>query len=436
MSHWQLLDLTPEADERAVKRAYARLLKIHRPDEDAAAFQQLREAYESALAELRWRAQWEEEDEQGGVPEPQPVLSAIDEGGTLSVAPAPAPVRAEPEEPDYAAYVRAIPEPVISMGQIRQWFAEGHEHRLLSVLPQILASEWMLSFDRRQWFEEQLLDCLEHESHWSPAFFDQLAAGMDWSDAKGHIPCSGPRWRHLMDLRAAAFEVDSVRRDVQSPNPDAVLSFLFVRQSDLDRRQLADGMDADQWAHCQQVSESFEQRNPTTLQRLGLELVDDWRAWLPRTAVPFCLYLWLLACGFMALKFLPLAETRPSAYVLRVVSSGLLAAAGSVWAYVIWRRIAMWLTRLDMPLSRAVLPDRLYRRGAGLLILRHVVPCAALSWLAAWHLRELSSPWWPVPLAVFPLLLYLADATLRGTIPAPWSRMYQAMTRPTDEAGW
>ena len=289
MSSWQLLDLSPEADERAIKRAYARLLKIHRPDEDAAAFQQLREAYESALAELRWRAQWEEEEEQDEAPVPQPVLAAIDEGGTLSVAPAPAPVRAEPEEPDYSAYVRAIPEPAISMGQIRQWFAEGHEHRLLSVLPQILASEWMLSFDRRQWFEEQLLDCLEHDGHWSAAFFDQLAARMDWNDAKGHIPCSGPRWRHLLDLRAAAFEVDSVRRDVQSIHPEEALSFLFVRQSDLDRRQLADGMDADQWAHCQQVAESFEQRNPTTLQRLGLELADDWRAWLPRTAVPFCL---------------------------------------------------------------------------------------------------------------------------------------------------
>jgi hypothetical protein len=51
---WQILQLDPTtATERDVKRAYARLIKEHRPDTNPAEFQQVREAYEYALHVLR-----------------------------------------------------------------------------------------------------------------------------------------------------------------------------------------------------------------------------------------------------------------------------------------------------------------------------------------------------------------------------------------------
>ena len=50
---WSVLALAPGADERSIRRQYARLLKVHRPDEDPEAFQRLREAYEQALARSR-----------------------------------------------------------------------------------------------------------------------------------------------------------------------------------------------------------------------------------------------------------------------------------------------------------------------------------------------------------------------------------------------
>ncbi len=62
MDCWTLLQLPEEADERTIKRTYARLLKSCRPDDDAEGFQRLREAYEEALAYSRWRADWEEDD--------------------------------------------------------------------------------------------------------------------------------------------------------------------------------------------------------------------------------------------------------------------------------------------------------------------------------------------------------------------------------------
>ncbi|WP_233121351.1 hypothetical protein [Agrobacterium vaccinii] len=48
-------ELDEGADERAVKRAYAKRLKATRPDEDPVGFQALHQAYQQALDFIRWR---------------------------------------------------------------------------------------------------------------------------------------------------------------------------------------------------------------------------------------------------------------------------------------------------------------------------------------------------------------------------------------------
>ncbi|PHV10627.1 J domain-containing protein [Chitinimonas sp. BJB300] len=46
---WLVLGIAPTPDEREVKRAYARLLKVNRPEDDAEGFQALRVAFEAAM---------------------------------------------------------------------------------------------------------------------------------------------------------------------------------------------------------------------------------------------------------------------------------------------------------------------------------------------------------------------------------------------------
>ncbi len=56
--NWALrwLQLAPDADETAIKRSYAKLLRQHRPDTDPEGFQQLHAAYQAALAWARARS--------------------------------------------------------------------------------------------------------------------------------------------------------------------------------------------------------------------------------------------------------------------------------------------------------------------------------------------------------------------------------------------
>ncbi|GGD41167.1 J domain-containing protein [Pseudoxanthomonas indica] len=55
MDPFELLGLEEDADQTTIKRAYARLLKVTRPDTDPVGFQQLHEAYQSALEYARWQ---------------------------------------------------------------------------------------------------------------------------------------------------------------------------------------------------------------------------------------------------------------------------------------------------------------------------------------------------------------------------------------------
>jgi hypothetical protein len=64
---WQTLDIAPTADEREIRRAYARQLKSRQHEEDAEFFSRLRWAYETALVLARAREDVSE-DEQVEVP--------------------------------------------------------------------------------------------------------------------------------------------------------------------------------------------------------------------------------------------------------------------------------------------------------------------------------------------------------------------------------
>lgn len=76
---FEQLGLSPGANEKSIRLAYARLLKIHRPDEDPAAFQRLHTAYQQALQWCRHQASIPAAGEVVPQPHDAPVAPAFSE---------------------------------------------------------------------------------------------------------------------------------------------------------------------------------------------------------------------------------------------------------------------------------------------------------------------------------------------------------------------
>lgn len=116
MNPFEHLGIEAGADEREIKRAYARRLRQVRPDDDPAGFQALHEAYQACLGyaqHLRWQAM---QDAEAGSDESTPVSHAHEHEHIASdEAPAP---QAQ-DQPDRARETRTNDEP----GQ-----APEHEH--------------------------------------------------------------------------------------------------------------------------------------------------------------------------------------------------------------------------------------------------------------------------------------------------------------------
>ncbi|CAG1022824.1 Lysophospholipid transporter LplT [Patescibacteria group bacterium] len=61
MNNYQILGVDYDADEREIKRAYAKLIKEFRPDSHPTEFARIRSAYEVLLDDCRYRQQWDDD---------------------------------------------------------------------------------------------------------------------------------------------------------------------------------------------------------------------------------------------------------------------------------------------------------------------------------------------------------------------------------------
>lgn len=431
MSHWQVLQLTPDADERSIKRSYARLLKIYRPDEKPEEFQRLREAYEASLAEARWRAQ------------------ADDEVVVPTVVSARTTERYETTEDPTLVFSREhvdIPIPISPpeppLDQMQQWLAEGKDRQVVDAIRLWLASDWLLPFERRQQFEHHILDWLESAQGWSPAFFDGVCQAMGWDEAQDTLPCEYWRWDRLIRRCGAQALADNVLRDLAKFDNDKIhglaAAMLFKPMTDGRRREMADGFSSLDWQRFAELAQTIEYQYPEVPQRLGLQPLDSWRDWLPPTSYRgVYLFLWVALSAVLIISvFIGPMRKDGAGVVLLMPLMMLVVNWIGMKAYYVWAMVAVAAGRLDVLLSRSLIPRRWYRRGAGLLLLRHILPSALPAALAfAWSSDVL---WlrWVSSVVVFLGTIYFTNDVLSGGKVSMWARALRALKLGIGRLPW
>ncbi|MFO3706994.1 hypothetical protein ACI6Q5_18950 [Xanthomonas codiaei] len=189
--NWALdaLGLDVDADARAIKRAYAARLKLTRPDDDPAGFQQLHETYQAALAWSRHRAEMVNANDSAQLPNDDTPELAVLRNDSATVPPriaVPVPPQVQAidtrrtESPEMTQ-LDAIPRPVptiaadwISPPQVPQAAVDVQQvqRRVLqqagAIHPQEL-QQWLMA--------QPELWSLEHKSQISSALQHSLLAG-------------------------------------------------------------------------------------------------------------------------------------------------------------------------------------------------------------------------------------------------------------------
>ncbi|MET1078627.1 MAG: J domain-containing protein [Pseudomonas sp.] len=454
MSCWAILGLRSDADERAIKRSYAALLKVHRPDQDPQAFQRLRGAYEQALSLAHRRAEtqaYEAELDgtvQATVPaselaagDPPALLEAADAelagmlAGLFDLTPAALDAVACRAKADdrLAMFERCLLERCLNdneqgylaaqwalqhLGWLTPWqesslpsrqlelldhrllatelhglhglLVDGNEQHFVALVAQLHGQDWLQSFERRSYFNRQLVEILLAVEQWSPELLLTLCARCGWDEVAATQGDWLSEWEQLLQ-RGEQDELEQrVRERIDRPLADSGQAraawLMFKPLSDARRRRLVDGFSEKDWQACDLLEQTL-QAAPLALQRLAPDGPHDWRQWRLASEWPGAFfYLWLLLllpCAVGAGDALDRSDASWLGAGFCAIALALGLATSLSGLYGLWRCLDPWLTEPDLAISSRLLPATWVRSGRGLLLLRHGLPAAALTVLTA-----------------------------------------------------
>ncbi|MFJ4067712.1 J domain-containing protein [Pseudomonas sp. NPDC089996] len=441
--HWQVLELTPACDERTLKRQYAKLLKVTRPDEDPAAFQQLRDAYEQALQALRGERMDAQVAERASPSNSPPVsrthharsaheqaVALLDGFDDVSIEQTWTEAQAKGiegvlerllferclratsshshtlhwgiEQRQWLTPWQQFPASdaeqqhlslilaVTLYSALEQLLAAGDHERFSGMLERASRQGWLADLERRQALQVHVLTLLLNDEDWPPELFEHLCQTFAWNAAGAAPPIADEHWqalRRCYQQRTWLSHLRSLadRREAQpSPDANAAALFLLAPQPEQQKALVAAFVEAD-WQACERLSEAFASRYPDLL---GMFPNHD--AWFWKTLVePRDMPHGVKRAGAvitlaLALKGLPSLDPVTTLILLPLYAlGGLLAAKMGQWLFSHWAQIAASLQDIDQRVS-AWCVSRHITRDRRELVIRNAGPLLGLAVLL-WH---------------------------------------------------
>ncbi|ELY9423652.1 J domain-containing protein [Cronobacter dublinensis] len=202
MDAWSLLGLEPTKDKAALRRAWAKVVKQNRPDNDPQRYQQLREAYEAAQ---RYQEIDEEEDE-ADIDEAQAPVIITD--GAIPAWLQTWPEETPPPLPDIA------PQPGWDAQQLREkaqslsTFVVADEMAGCEQLETYLMTELPDALAARRYFSEAFAGALAEEQWLTRGQLEHVGRIMGW-ELESYRSTALPDWLvEALDARVATTEDD------------------------------------------------------------------------------------------------------------------------------------------------------------------------------------------------------------------------------------
>nr|WP_314579053.1 hypothetical protein [uncultured Pseudomonas sp.] len=440
---WKVLELPGRTDERSVKRQYARLLKIRRPEEDPEAFQHLREAYEHALQIVR-----EDDDHEAPVSDltaapvaalpmqvARPAVRSAFEQATVLLD------KLDDAAPDQCwneasargieavferlLFERCVNAPhahpiLLNWGieqrqwltpwqQIRpreheqqrlthwlaitlnhtldQYMSAGNETHFFECLERHSRQGWLGELSRRQGLQVHVLNLFLSDETWSPDLFQKVRQLFAWDVESAVVPIADEHWRALQ--RRAQLQVwlselhqQALQRERHpSATANAAALFLSCAQPAQQKAMTAAFSEPD-WQACERLAVTFTERFPDLLGMFPNHNVWFWKSFIDHKGPPHGLKRTAIVLTLtLVLSSLPSSDPALMLILLPLYAlGGWLAACVGKWFISHWYVIAENLNDLDQRASAWCMRHKL-TTDRRYLVIRNSGPLLALGFV-------------------------------------------------------